>query len=168
MTILYTKNSGRYLIVSRHFWTIIIVGLLSFFVINSVAYGTELIENHRLTEGHLLPCAPEVSCVVSLDQASKSYIAPIPYHTNINQAREILLKVLTVVPRTTVVEITDNYIKAEATGKIFGGIDELEFYFPSNDSVIQLRSASRNSQFDLGLNRRRLEQIRLALRELNI
>ncbi|MEM8779115.1 MAG: DUF1499 domain-containing protein, partial [Cyanobacteria bacterium P01_G01_bin.49] len=34
--------------------------------------------------------------------------------------------------------------------------------------VIHLRSASRNHQFDLGVNRRRLEQIRLALRDLNI
>ena len=153
---------------SRHFWSIIIVGLLSFFLINSVAYGTELIENNRVFENHLLPCPSTSSCVVSLEQESKSYIAPIPYHTNINQAREILLKVLTVVPRTTIVEITDNYIRAESTGKIFGGIDELEFYFSAKDSVIQLRSASQNSQFDLGVNRRRLEQIRLALRDLNI
>ncbi|MEA5511759.1 DUF1499 domain-containing protein [Crocosphaera sp. UHCC 0190] len=153
---------------SRHFWSIIIVGLLSFFLTNSVAYGTELIENNGLREGHLLPCPSGVSCVVSDSQESKSYIAPIPYHTDSNHAREILLKVLTVVPRTKVVQTTDNYIRAESTGKIFGGIDELEFYFPPNQPLIQLRSASRNSQFDLGLNRRRLEQIRLALRELNI
>ncbi len=153
---------------SRHFWSMIIVGLLNFFLTNLVAYGTELIENPRATEGHLLPCPPKVSCVVSLDKESQSYIAPIAYHTNINQAREILLKVLSVVPRTTVVETTDNYIKAQAKGKFLGSSDELEFYFPANKLVIELRSASRNSNFDLGVNRRRLEQIRLALRDFNI
>lgn len=153
---------------SRHFWSIIIVGLLGLCLINSGAYGTELMKNSRVFEEHLLPCASTSSCVVSWDQESPSYIAPIPYHTNINQAREILLKVLTVVPRTTVVETTDNYIRAESTGKFWGGIDELEFYFSAKDSVIQLRSASQNSNFDLGVNRRRLEQIRLALRDLKI
>ena len=153
---------------SRHVWSIIIVGLLSCFLMNSVAFASEFVKNNRLVDGHLLPCPPDISCVVSLDKKSKSYIAPIPYHTDINQVQDILLKVLTVVPRTTVVETMDNYIRAEATGKFLGGIDDLEFYFPSNDLVIQLRSASRNSNFDLGVNRRRLEQIRLALRELNV
>ncbi len=153
---------------NRYFGSIIMVCLLSFFLINSVAYGSELTENKRVVDGHLLSCPSTSSCVVSLEEESKSYIAPIPYHTNLNHAREVLLKVLTVVPRTKVVETKDNYIKAESTGKIFGKIDELEFYFPTNKSVIQLRSASQNSQFDLGVNRRRLEQIRLALRDLNI
>ncbi|MDJ0602009.1 MAG: DUF1499 domain-containing protein [Crocosphaera sp.] len=153
---------------NRYFLSIIVVGLLNFFLTNSVAYGTELINNARLTEGHLLPCPPEISCVVSLDKQNKSYIAPIPYHTDVNYTREILLKVLSVVPRTTVIETTDNYIKAEAKGKFLGGSDELEFYFPTDKSVIELRSASQNSNFDLGVNRRRLEQIRLALKELNI
>lgn len=156
------KKSRVYLL------SIILSGLLSLSLINSVTLAAELTNQTRLVNGHLLPCPPDVSCVVSLAEKSKSYIAPIPYHSNLNQAKDILLKVLTVVPRTKVIQITDNYIKAEAKEKFFGGIDELEFYFPAEKSVIELRSASRNSNFDLGVNRRRLEQIRLALKELNI
>lgn len=148
--------------------SIILSVLLSLSLINSVTLAAELINQTRVVNGHLLPCPPEVSCIVSLGENSKSYIAPIPYHSNQNLAKDILLKVLTVVPRTQVIQITDNYIKAEAKEKFFGVIDELEFYFPPEKSLIELRSASRNSNFDLGVNRRRLEQIRLALRELNI
>ena len=152
----------------RYFLSVVLVITLSFLFVNSVGYATELRENERLFEGHLLPCSQASSCVVSLDEESPSYIAPIPYHSEMNRAKNTLLKVLTVVPRTQVRETTDNYLKAESRGKIFGGVDELEFYFPSNQQVIHLRSASRNRKFDLGINRRRLEQIRLALRELNI
>lgn len=148
--------------------SIILAGLLSLVLTNSVTLANELTNKTRLVNGHLLPCPADVSCVVSFGEESKSYIEPIPYHIELNQAREILLKVLTVVPRTRVIETTDDYIKAEAKGKFFGGIDELEFYFPPNQSVIELRSASCDRNFDLGLNRRRLEQIRLALKELNI
>lgn len=148
--------------------SIILAGLLSLLLTNPVTLAVELTKTNGVVNDHLLPCPPDVSCVVSFGEESKSYIEPIPYHIELNQAREILLKVLTVVPRTQVIETTDDYIKAEAKGKFFGGIDELEFYFSPNQSVIELRSASRNRNFDLGLNRRRLEQIRLALKELNI
>ncbi len=47
-------------------------------------------------------------------------------------------------------------------------VDDVEFYFPANENVIHLRSASRVGESDLGVNRRRVEQIRLALRDLNI
>ncbi|MDJ0729488.1 MAG: DUF1499 domain-containing protein [Crocosphaera sp.] len=152
----------------RHFWLLILVTFFSFFFIQSMVYGSELRENERITNNHLLPCSSEVACVVSWQEESQFYIAPISYHITRNQAKEILLKVLTVVPRTKVIEIKDNYILAESKGKFLGGIYEVEFYFPPNLSVIELRSASRSSKFDLGVNRRRLEQIRLALKDLNI
>ena len=51
---------------------------------------------------------------------------------------------------------------------LFKFIDDVEFYFPSNESVINVRSSSRLGDFDFGVNRTRLEQIRLALQDLNI
>jgi uncharacterized protein (DUF1499 family) len=44
----------------------------------------------------------------------------------------------------------------------------VEFYFPKNESVIHIRSSSRVGDSDFGVNRTRLEQIRLALRDLDI
>ncbi len=66
------------------------------------------------------------------------------------------------------IEQTNNYIHTLSRSRIFKFVDDVEFYFPPNESVIHLRSASRVGQSDLGVNRRRLEQIRLALRDLNI
>lgn len=152
----------------RHCLSLILVAIISLFVIDSIAYGTELIENQRIIDNHLLPCRPEVACVASWPKESQSYIAPIVYHIDKNKAKEILSKVLTVVPRTQVIETKDNYILAESQGKFLGRIDQLEFYFPPKLPIIELKSASHKSKLDLGLNRRRLEQIRLALKDLNI
>ncbi|MGF1673711.1 MAG: DUF1499 domain-containing protein, partial [Rivularia sp. (in: cyanobacteria)] len=77
-------------------------------------------------------------------------------------------KVLTVVPRTEVVENTDNYIHALSKSRIFKFVDDVEFYFPADENVIHIRSASRVGDSDLGVNRRRMEQIRLAMQDLNI
>jgi uncharacterized protein (DUF1499 family) len=118
--------------------------------------------------GRLSSCPASPNCVVSQDADAKHTIEPIPYHGDRNTVRETLLKVLTVVPRTEVIEQTDDYIHALSKSRIFKFIDDVEFYFPPNESVIHVRSASRVGDSDLGVNRRRVEQIRLALRDLNI
>ncbi|MEB3182721.1 MAG: DUF1499 domain-containing protein [Nostocaceae cyanobacterium] len=121
-----------------------------------------------VNNGHLTSCPASPNCVVSQNASPKQAIEPIIYHVDHDKAREILLKVLSVVPRTQVVEQTDNYIHALSKSRIFKFIDDVEFYLPANESVIHMRSASRIGESDLGVNRRRLEQIRLALRDLNI
>ncbi|RCJ33548.1 hypothetical protein A6770_17990 [Nostoc minutum NIES-26] len=124
--------------------------------------------NLGVDNGHLSSCPASNNCVVSQDPDAKHAIDPIAYHVDRDTAREILLKVLGVVPRTEIIEQTDNYIHALSKSRIFKFVDDLEFYFPTNESVIHLRSASRIGDSDLGVNRRRLEQIRLAMRDLNI
>ncbi|AVH71636.1 DUF1499 domain-containing protein [Nostoc sp. 'Lobaria pulmonaria (5183) cyanobiont'] len=121
-----------------------------------------------VNNGHLSSCPASNNCVVSQNADAKHAIDPIPYHVDRNAAREVLLKVLGVVPRTEIVEQTDNYIHALSKSRIFKFVDDVEFYLPANESVIHLRSASRVGESDLGVNRRRAEQIRLALRDLNI
>ncbi|WP_375474800.1 DUF1499 domain-containing protein [uncultured Nostoc sp.] len=121
-----------------------------------------------VNNGHLSSCPASNNCVVSQNADAKHAIDPIHYHLDRNTTREILLKVLSVVPRTEIVEQTDTYIHALSKSRIFKFVDDVEFYLPANESVIHLRSASRVGEFDLGVNRRRSEQIRLALRDLNI
>ena len=120
-----------------------------------------------IKDGYLSPCPETPNCVVSQDADTSHAIAPIEYHTDLATARETLLKVLTVVPRTEVVEQSENYIRAQSKSRIFKFIADLEFYFPTDEQVIHVRSAARVGESDLGVNRRRLEQIRLAMDELN-
>jgi Protein of unknown function (DUF1499) len=62
-----------------------------------------------VSNGHLASCPASQNCVVSQDADEKHAINPITYHLDRDKAQEILLKVLTVVPRTKVIEQTDNY-----------------------------------------------------------
>ncbi|MBD2663582.1 hypothetical protein B6N60_01549 [Richelia sinica FACHB-800] len=121
-----------------------------------------------VNNGALAPCPATNNCVVSQNADVIHTIEPIVYHGDRNTAWETLLKVLTVVPRTQVIEKTDNYIHALSKSRIFKFVDDVEFYLPTDEAVIHIRSASRIGEWDLGVNRRRIEQIRLALQELNI
>lgn len=58
-------------------------------------------------------------------------IAPIEYTRDRATARDLLLKVLQVVPRIGVVAQTDDYIRAKSTSRLLGFVDDLEFYLPA-------------------------------------
>jgi uncharacterized protein (DUF1499 family) len=119
-----------------------------------------------LNNGQLSSCPKSPNCVVSQNGDEVHSIAAIPYQSDRATAKETLLKVLSVVPRTQVIEQTDNYIHTESTSRLFKFVDDAEFYFPEDEKLIQVRSASRVGESDLGVNRRRIEQIRLAMEEL--
>lgn len=121
-----------------------------------------------VNNGHLAACPASPNCVVSQDGDAKHAIDPISYHVDRDRAQEALVKVLGVVPRTEVIEQTDNYIHALSKSRIFKFVDDVEFYFPEDENVIHMRSASRVGDSDLGVNRRRMEQIRLAMQDLAV
>ncbi len=145
---------------------VILLTLINSLILPTAAWAAS--SGLGVDNGHLSSCPASDNCVVSQDGDSKHAIDPIAYHIDRDAARKTLLKTLTVVPRTEVIEQTDNYIHALSKSRIFKFIDDVEFYFPPNESVIHVRSAARVGESDLGVNRRRLEQIRLALRDLNI
>ena len=124
-------------------------------------------DNLGVNEGNLSSCPDSPNCVLSQNADDAHLISPIVYDTDLETAKETLLKILTVVPRTQVIEQTDNYILAQSESRLMGFIDDLEFYFPQDEKVIHLRSASRLGESDLGVNRRRLEQIRFAFQDLS-
>ena len=119
-------------------------------------------------DGSLSPCPESPNCVVTQDADESHSITPIAYQTDLDTARETLLKVLSVVPRTEVIAQRSDYIRAQSTSRLMGFIDDVEFYFPSDKKEIEMRSAARLGDSDLGVNRRRLEQIRLAMADLNV
>lgn len=131
-------------------------------------YSTPAWADTGLIDGHLAPCPSSPNCVISQGGDEEHSLEPIAYQGDRATAKETLLKVLSVVPRTEIVEQTDDYIHTESTSRIFKFVDDAEFYFPEAESVIQVRSASRVGESDLGVNRRRIEQIRLAMEDLGV
>jgi uncharacterized protein (DUF1499 family) len=123
-------------------------------------------KNLGIHKGKLSPCSSAPNCVVSQESDQTHQIKPISYQTDRKTAQETLLKVLSVVPGSKIVEETENYIHVEFRSKLMGFVDDGEFYFPPEEKVIHLRSAARLGESDLGVNRRRLEQIRLAMDDL--
>ena len=73
---------------------------------------------------------------------------------------EILASVVKANPRSRIVTQADHYLHAEFRSRILGFVDDVEFLVDETNSVIQFRSASRVGYSDLGVNRRRMNELR--------
>ena len=73
---------------------------------------------------------------------------------------EKLKEVIAAMPRATIIAATDFYIHAEFRSPAFHFVDDVEFLFDPSKQVIHVRSVARVGFSDLGVNRRRAEEIR--------
>lgn len=111
-----------------------------------------------------LKAAPASPNAVS-SQATGGYhqVAPLRYNGTAEPAMAALKSIIESTPRTSIVEERADYLYAEFTSMLIGYVDDVEFYFPPNEPVIHVRSASRLGYSDFGVNRKRIEDIRAKL-----
>jgi len=108
----------------------------------------------------LKACPKSPNCVSSQAGDHEHAIAPLVYSDSRAEAYTRLKKVLGEMKRTTIVAEKEDYLHAEAKSLIFRFVDDVEFYFPATEKLIHVRSASRVGHSDLGVNRKRVEEIR--------
>ncbi len=98
-------------------------------------------------------------------QVTEGYhaIAPLRYTGPRDAAMRKLVEIVRAAPRTLIVTQTSDYLYVEYGSPLMGFVDDVEFWFPPEDGVVHVRSASRLGSSDLGVNRKRVEQIRAQL-----
>ena len=109
----------------------------------------------------LLKPVPDSPNAVS-SQATGGYhrIEPLSYNGTAEPAMAALRSIIESTPRTSIVEERDDYLYVEFSSRLIGYVDDVEFYFPPDEKIIHVRSASRLGYSDLGVNRKRIENIR--------
>lgn len=111
--------------------------------------------------GKLRPCPGPPNCVCSCDAAATHAIAPLVWKGEPQAGLERVLRALRHLPRVTTEPIQNgNYLHAEFTTAVFRFVDDVEFLADPAAGVIHIRSASRAGKSDLGVNRKRVEEIR--------
>jgi len=117
--------------------------------------------NLGIKAGKLTPCPNTPNCVSSQSNDAEHSIQPLPYAQIADVKR-----VVNNMERTTIIEETENYLYAEFKSQLMGFVDDVEFHKDDVNQVIHVRSASRLGKSDLGVNRKRVEEIRQQLQGL--
>ncbi len=117
-------------------------------------------KNIGIHQGRLTDCPDRPNCVSSQTDSSDNAIAPFEYTQSRKEAIQTLMNVIKALPRAKLNEKSDTYVYVEVKSKIFGFVDDVEFFIPEKEAVIHVRSASRLGYSDFGVNRKRIESIR--------
>lgn len=116
-------------------------------------------KNLGARDGRLAPCRRTPNCVSSqADPGDRQhYIAPLAFAGTIGELRRAIERL----PRVTVLREAPDYLYAEFRTRLLRYVDDVEFLKAGD--LLHVRSASRLGRSDLGLNRRRVEEIRTLL-----
>jgi uncharacterized protein (DUF1499 family) len=121
--------------------------------------------NLGVSEGRLAKPRRSPNCVSSQAEPDDTvhYIAPIKFTGNAAAAMTKLRGIVDATERTSVVKQEADYLYAEYKSNLLGFVDDVEFLVSQKDGVIHVRSASRLGRRDFGVNRERIESIRVRL-----
>lgn len=112
------------------------------------------------TNDRLSPCPTSPNCVSSLSENKSHYVEPLTYEATLQEAREKVISIIRSMKRSEIVIAEIDYIHVTYRSALFGFVDDVEFSFDDQRKVIDVKSASRTGYSDLGVNRKRVEEIR--------
>lgn len=120
-----------------------------------------------IIDGRFYPCPTTPNCVSSMVSVENShYIEPIVYKNKSREsAKKKIITILKTLKNTNIIEDNDEYIHTEISSPLFKFIDDVEFYFPKDTNIIHIRSLARSGYSDFGVNRKRIEKIRVKFYE---
>jgi len=110
-------------------------------------------------------CPDRPNCVSSEAQDADHAIAPLRLQGDLVAGWQAIREVVSNLPRCKVIKATDQYLHAECKTRIFRFVDDLELRLDPVTGTIAVRSASRIGYSDLGVNRRRVDQLRQTLKD---
>ena len=93
-------------------------------------------------------------------QRVAAQIAPFKFNGDGKAALQRLAQLLKLSRNTVLVQQQSDYLYAQCETELLRFTDDLEFYLDEGAGVIQVRSASRIGNSDLGTNRQRVEALR--------
>ncbi|MCY7367034.1 MAG: DUF1499 domain-containing protein [Chamaesiphon sp.] len=157
-----SNKFGKYIVIA--------IGLvITFLLVNNHVFAGISPTNIGVNNGKLAICPNTPNCVNSqaIVSDTEHSIKSIQIGQGIPQSMADLKLAIKSMPRSTIIKETNNYLYVEFTSKLMGFVDDVEFYFDDDGKSIQVRSASRLGESDLGVNRQRIEEIRSKLISLN-
>ncbi len=110
-------------------------------------------------------CPSSPNCVSTQALDDGHAIAPFRYRKSRAEAREALKAAIASLPRAKLVEEEEAYLHYEFTSLLMRFVDDVEFLFDEESKTIHFRSASRTGYGDFGVNRRRMEGIRVLVEQ---
>jgi uncharacterized protein (DUF1499 family) len=144
-------------------WGIFMISLMMLTIINGSSEAKPEINING--EKNIGGCSDRLNCVSSQSSNGRHAVKPFRLKGTPAKSWNNIANFVANMPRTTIVDASDQYLHAECKSRLLGFIDDLELQLDPSTGLIAIRSASRVGHYDFGVNRRRVEKLRNTLQE---
>ena len=120
------------------------------------------------SEKKLPLCRDSPNCVSSQAEDAPHFIEPFRISGSSEKAWQALKKALNSQSRMVITHETADTLHAEATSLIFRFVDDINAILDADMNLIHIRSASRTGHSDFGVNRKRIEALRMQLQKAHV
>lgn len=109
----------------------------------------------------LTPCPSSPNCVSSVPghAGNGRTLPPLRVSGDPEAALDALRHVVLTMKGAAFVSREGQYLRFTFTSKLFGFVDDVEFFLEPEEGVIHFRSSSRVGSWDLGVNIKRMKDI---------
>jgi len=114
----------------------------------------------------LKPCPSTPNCVSSRESDQAHRVDPLPLRGSAAAGLAAIRRVILSLPRSRIAAEGPGFLHAEFRSLVFRFVDDVDVVVDEPAGLIHIRSAARVGTSDMGVNRRRVEQIRDRLRNL--
>lgn len=121
--------------------------------------------NLGLANGQLAPLPESPNAVSTQTDDDDRKMPPIEFSGDAAAMMDKLKAIINDLPRSSIVTMTEDYLHVEFRSLIFRFVDDVEFFIDREESRIHFRSKSRVGHSDLGVNRKRMENITKLIRQ---
>ncbi|MGL4989307.1 MAG: DUF1499 domain-containing protein [Cetobacterium sp.] len=108
-------------------------------------------------------CSNAPNCVSSESKNTKYFIEPIIINSENKDIKNKLIETILKL-NGKILENHDNYLKVAFYSKVFNFEDVAEFRIDYDKNIINIKSKAQTGWYDFGVNRKRMEKIRAALK----
>jgi uncharacterized protein (DUF1499 family) len=142
------------------FYTLLTLGAWLVYMLGLTIYSWRRPEL-GVARGSLTPCGSKPNCVCSQGSAAERTVAALaignePPAVAMDRACDCVESL----PGVVLVEAKSAYARYECCTRLFRFADDVELLLDESAGVIHVRSSSRVGYSDMGVNRRRVEEIR--------
>lgn len=137
-------------------FSIILILIISFmFIKNNITP-----KNLGVGDGKLAKMPNTPNAVSSQTDIEDKKVEPLKFNGNLEETKTKIVNIINNYEGTKIIKSEKNYIHVVFTTGGMKYKDDVEFYFDEKNKIIHFRSASRVGYSDMGLNKKRFDEIK--------
>ena len=138
---------------------ILAAAILLFFVSHSAIKNNRIPSDTGIENGKLSPIPKSPNAVSSQTDDVKKKVEPLVFKDTFEVTKKAVLSAFEKYGNIEIIKNNENYIHAVNITGIMKYKDDIEIFFDVNERLVHYRSASRIGYSDMGLNRKRYNEI---------